>query len=1005
MFQNAYLKTKELIETFKANESHYISPAYVEARVRQDFIDKLFTALGWDVLHDFQKNPFEQEVKVEKPQRQEGHQAQKRADYAFYLAPDFKKVQFFVEAKKPSRTLRQNRDDYFQTAKYGWNSQTGISILTDFEEIVMIDCRFKPDFDTILSNEIKYYKYLDLLEEDKFSEFYWLFSREAVDAGNLTKFVENLPQPKGKAKKLKLFGGRYQSIDDSFLDYIDDIRLQMAQAFYQNNPTLDHYDLTEATQRTIDRLVFIRFLEDKQIEPEDLMHGISTSEHPWRKFIELSKRLDAKYNGVVFKEHFIDKNAFLGANEELFKNIAQDLDHTNTPYDFNYIPIHILGNIYERFLGKIIVVEDGKARIELKPEVRKAGGVFYTPKYIVDYIVENTVGKKIADKKPKEISKLKFADIACGSGSFLIGVYDFLLDHYKKYYNQNPDEAKKDGCIYDTENQLWVLSIRQKQQILLDNVFGVDIDLQATEVSQVSLFLKLLEDETMATANDMNVLFAEKILPDLSGNIKCGNSLIGYEIMDGVLEFGKEEMRKLNPFDFEQAFPTVFSGKSKGFDCIVGNPPYLKELGNKEIFQPVLRGNLGKKYYQGKMDFWYFFAHKAIEILNKEGFCGIITNSYWMKSDGASKLINRLQNDTSIFEIVYFDDYKVFEDVSGKHNILVFQNGKKKYSKVLIKRIIDKKSSISENSFENIYKSQIFNNGKINIFEDFNLDTGLLLGDKYSSSIGVQESVDKISKKQIEQTNNQNFNIGDGVFVLNLSEVESLSLNEEEKTVLKPYLNSNHIGRYSLKFNNEYLLYLDKASREKVASGKFPNIKSHLDNVQEFITSSNKPYGIHRPREKSFFESPKVICVGMFKTPSFYYDVEKYYCGFSFSLITQNTEEYSLKSLIGLMNSKVGEFWFNQNGKKRGIGVDVGVKVFRQFPIPKITPENQALHDALVKLVEQMLQAKKDEQNAVTDHDKNFYRNLTQSLDNRINKTVYQLYNLTDQEIALVEGN
>lgn len=165
---------------------------------------------------------------MEKPQRQEGHQAQKRVDYAFYLAPDFKKVQFFVEAKKPSRTLRQNRDDYFQTAKYGWNSQTCISILTDFEEIVMIYCRFRPDFDTILSTEIKYYQYLDLLDEEKFSEFYWLFSREAIEAGNLTKFVESLPQPKGKAKKLKIFDGRYQSIDESFLDYMDDIRLQMA---------------------------------------------------------------------------------------------------------------------------------------------------------------------------------------------------------------------------------------------------------------------------------------------------------------------------------------------------------------------------------------------------------------------------------------------------------------------------------------------------------------------------------------------------------------------------------------------------------------------------------------------------------------------------------------------------------------------------------------------------------------------------------------------------------
>ncbi|MCG7280139.1 Eco57I restriction-modification methylase domain-containing protein [Chryseobacterium taklimakanense] len=943
MFQNAYLKTKELVETFKANESHYISPAYVEARVRQDFIDKLFTALGWDVLHDFQKNPFEQEVKVEKPQRQEGHQAQKRADYAFYLAPDFKKVQFFVEAKKPSRTLRQNRDDYFQTAKYGWNSQTGISILTDFEEIVMIDCRFKPDFDTILSNEIKYYKYLDLLDMDKFSEFYWLFSREAVDAGNLTKFVESLPQPKGKAKKLKVFGGRYQSIDDSFLDYIDDIRLQMAQAFYQNNPTLDHYDLTEATQRTIDRLVFIRFLEDKQIEPEDLMHGISTSDHPWRKFIELSKRLDAKYNGVVFKEHFIDKNAFLGANEELFKNIAQDLDHTNTPYDFNYIPIHILGNIYERFLGKIIVVEDGKARIELKPEVRKAGGVFYTPKYIVDYIVENTVGKKIADKKPKEIAKLKFADIACGSGSFLIGVYDFLLDYYKKYYNQNPDEAKKDGCIYDAENQLWVLSIRQKQQILLDNVFGVDIDLQATEVSQVSLFLKLLEDETMATANDMNVLFAEKILPDLSGNIKCGNSLIGYEIMDGVLEFGKEEMRKLNPFDFEQAFPAVFSGKRRGFDCIVGNPPYLKlTVKNTDSIILDYYKNHFQSYSGGSSkNLFQLFIERVIQ-LDSKSISYIVPESL-LTTDSNGLLRKMMVQNFHLSSLVTFDHF-VFGDATIGTTVFVGDIAKQKESKIL----------------------KMDEDGKEYFQFDIQLKETVEPWDVSLNDVN-KTLFEKIISKSDSLKDLVNFS--KGMVVKNRNEV--LEYNSQSPNL--PFVLGNCMNRYFLKYDR----YGDYKNLEVIGGTRDFSKQTRTPRI--LVRRTGKELCAVYTEEKQLVESTLYIGV---------------------------SETVNLKFVLALVNSRFLTFYLQKKLVTNASGFpQILMGQLEQLPIPKITPENQPLHDALVKLVDQMLQAKKDEQNAVTDHDKNFYRNLTQSLDNRINKTVYQLYNLTDQEIALVEGN
>ncbi len=953
MLQNAYLKTRELIETFKANEAHYLSPSYVEARVRQDFIDKLFTALGWDVLHDFQKNPFEQEVKVEKPQRQEGHQAQKRADYAFYLAPDFKKVQFFVEAKKPSRTLRQNRDDYFQTAKYGWNSQTGISILTDFEEIVMIDCRFKPDFDTILSNEIKYYKYLDLLDEDKFSEFYWLFSREAVDAGNLTKFVENLPQPKGKAKQLKLFGGRYQNIDDSFLDYIDDIRLQMAQAFYQNNPTLDHYDLTEATQRTIDRLVFIRFLEDKQIEPEDLMHGISTSDHPWRKFIELSKRLDAKYNGVVFKEHFIDKNAFLGANEELFKSIAQDLDHTNTPYDFNYIPIHILGNIYERFLGKIIVVEDGKARIELKPEVRKAGGVFYTPKYIVDYIVENTVGKKIADKKPKEIAKLKFADIACGSGSFLIGVYDYLLDYYKIYYNQNPDEAKKDGCKYDTENQIWVLSIKQKQQILLDNVFGVDIDLQATEVSQVSLFLKLLEDETMATANDMNVLFAEKILPDLSGNIKCGNSLIGYEIMDGVLEFGKEEMRKLNPFDFEQAFPAVF--KNGGFDCIVGNPPYVDSRINSDDLK-----NYWKKHYisaqYGKTNMYEVFVEKGLKLLKSRGSLGFIIPIVLLSLDACKSLREEIICKYTISEISY-GEFDVFDNANVDTMSIFFEKLFSKDSKIEIKK--------QNEGYLQVLESKKLLQSSINLNNGFKiqLSTGTIL-DKFAEQVDFFVKISDIA----------DFYNG----IATGPNKESYFSFEKINDQYKPLLVGNTIGYYKNNYDGLFINY----DRKK----------------------------LHRPREEKIFTAPEKILMQRIRNLKLErrlicsYDDEQFYTFNSVNnLLLRDDVPYSLKYLLGLLNSNL----LNYILKQISVNTNITLSDLDSLPIKRIDFENKndlLLHDALVKLVEQMLQAKKDEQKAVTDHDKNFYRNLIQSLDNRINKTVYELYNLTEEEIDLVEG-
>lgn len=1012
MFDKAYNQVKQLVEDFKASESHFLSATYSEAEVRKDFIDKFFTILGWDVDHHFQKNPFQQEVKVEKAQRQEGHQSQKRADYAFSLAPDFKRTLFFVEAKKPSRLLRQNKDDYFQTAKYGWNSQTGISILTDFQELVIIDCRFKPDFDTILKNEIKYYRYEDYANEDVFSEIYWLFSREAIVAGNLTTFIESLPKPKAKEKQLKLFGGKYQSIDESFLNYIDDIRLQMAQAFHANNPALDHYDLTEATQRTIDRLVFIRFLEDKQIEPEDLMHSISTANYPWQKFIEISKRLDAKYNGVVFKEHFIDKKAFLGADEELFRSIAADLDHTNTPYDFNYIPIHILGNIYERFLGKIIVIENGKASIELKPEVRKAGGVFYTPKYIVDYIVENTIGKLIADKKPKEIAKLTFADIACGSGSFLIGVFDYLLDYHKNYYNEHTDEAEKEGCKYDAEKEVWTLSINQKKQILINNVYGVDIDLQATEVTQVSLFLKLLEDETMGTVAELNQLFvADKILPDLSKNIKCGNSLVGTEIQDEILDFNKELKYKLNPFDFESAFPNVF--RKGGFDAIVGNPPYVEF----KVLDAQIKSFLEKKFTttKGKYDLFIPFIENGINLINTNGVISFIVPQMFIKRDFGKNVRDFITKNSYVKTLINFNDFQVFDEATVYPLIFIFQ--KKKIDETLIVNFNGGRL-LKHHLVENDLKGESQYSEKFYVKSNRFKKEGWILDNDVKISLR-----NKIEKNDLNLENISKYifvGIQSGKDEVFYIKEKDINIYQLEKDIIFPILKGKDVIKHKVNWSGTYCIYpydlvTNKVLSEKILSENYPNIYSYLIEKKEllkgrdYFDKSNKLwYELWCERNFEKFKQKKIVCAEISPENRFYLDINGEFLGNTkiFSIVLNDKWKDEYLFVLGLLTSKVLEFYHKLiSVPKAGGFFEYKTQFLNLYPIPKITSENQQLHDDLVKLVEQMLKAKKEEQNAQSDHEKNLYKNLTDSLDYKINNLVYKLYNLTPEEIDLVENS
>jgi len=175
------------------------------------------------------------------------------------------------------------------------------------------------------------------------------------------------------------------------LQDLDGYRARLASAFKRSNPELDGYDLTEATQRTLDRLVFMRFLEDKLIEPDEIVERFAQSATAWRDFIAKSRALDKTYNGIIFKQSLIDRADFQ-IKDETFAEICESLSHVRSSYRFDLIPIHILGSIYERFLGKTIIATAKQARIEDKPEVRKAGGVYYTPEYIVRYIVENTVG-------------------------------------------------------------------------------------------------------------------------------------------------------------------------------------------------------------------------------------------------------------------------------------------------------------------------------------------------------------------------------------------------------------------------------------------------------------------------------------------------------------------------------------------------------------------------------------------------------------------------------------
>ena len=538
---------KGLVEKFENNYKQFHANDYNETLTRQDFINPFFEYLGWDISNKKGYSQSYREV-IHEDKLKVGKET-KAPDYSFRIGGN--RV-FFVEAKKPSRNLKEDSDAAYQVKRYAWSGKLAVSILTDFEEFAIYDCSKKPSQnDRASMSRIEYINYKEYLS--RFDFLYDTFAKENVLKGSLDKYNADAKNKKGT-----------ESVDIDFLNSLDNLRTKLASSISKLN-SLSERDLNFAVQHIIDRIIFLRVAEDRGVENYGALKEACGNGDYYNNIIEIFKRADGRYNSGIFdfSKDKITQN--IKVDNKVIKEIINDLYYPISPYEFSVISVEIIGNAYEQFLGKTITIEGNhKAKIELKPEVRKAGGVYYTPEYIVDYIVENTVGEKIKGKKPEEIAKIKIVDPACGSGSFLLGAYKYLLNYHRKYYSKYGNKkfrgSREDAIDETGELTLWI-----KKQILRNNIFGVDIDSNAVEVTKLSLLLKCMEGETPASIMNNQSLFNERALPSLEDNIKCGNSLIGSDFYRGSdsLNIDIETQYKINCFDWEKEFADIFKRRKK----------------------------------------------------------------------------------------------------------------------------------------------------------------------------------------------------------------------------------------------------------------------------------------------------------------------------------------------------------------------------------------------------------------------------------------------------------
>ena len=1000
---------KELIDLFEHNIKQYKGKHYDEAKARADFIDKFFMLLGWDIYNE--KDYSEQYRDVVREDRVEIKGKVKAPDYSFRIG-GFRK--FFVEAKKPSVNIKHDIEPAFQLRRYAYTAKLPLSILTDFEEFAVYDTRIKPDkHDQASTARIFYCTYKEY--EKEFDFIFNTFSREAILKGSFDQYIEDTKRKKGTSE-----------VDKEFLKLIEKWREDLAKNIALRNKNLTIYELNYAVQKIIDRIIFLRIAEDRDVEDYGKIQKLLENKKTiYPQLVNLFLKADVKYDSGLFNFKADQVTPELKIDDKILKDIIKSIYYPDSPYEFSVFDVEILGNIYEQFLGKTIrLTASHQAKIENKPEVKKAGGVYYTPKYIVDYIVKNTVGEIVGacggvPKTPKEIEKIKILDPACGSGSFLLGAYQMLMNYHLEYYtkDKNIKKSLKENKIYQIKENEYRLTIEEKHRILLNNIFGVDIDSQAVEVTKLSLLLKLMEGESQESAGMLFKFSDIKMLPDLSENIKCGNSLIGsdfYETAQMSLFQDEETSRRINVFDWPQEFPDIFT--QGGFDIVIGNPPYIRIQNMKEYAPDEVE--FFKKNYKsaskGSYDIYVVFVEKGLNLLSKKGILGFILPSKFFTTDYGLSLRKLITENNALYKIVDFGYSQVFENATTYTNLL-FLNRKPPdfvyYSK------ISNPTHVSNNSLD--FRKIDYKNFLECSWTFASKNETELIEKIISNSTSLIELPSKIGRGS-SSGNDKIFIIhekGDLFF-----DSKGNQINVEKEILRKP-IYSTDFGRYHFKkTSKDFIIFPYYVSEkgyniipEKDLKRIYPKTYRYLLDRKKILIQRKQYtywYGFSAPRNLDVHESAQMLVPLLAEKGSFSNIPinSSEFClmasgGFSITIDTKCN--LSPAFILGLLNSKLLFWRLNKiSNKFRGGWITctkqyVGTLPIKKLNIDKLNDKNH--YNKIVKVVNQMLEVQKKYQSIKIETEKIMLKKQIDILDNQIDKLVYKLYNLTEEEIRIVE--
>lgn len=932
---------QKLIESYKVIIRDGKKAKYSEADVGSKFILPLLKALGWDI------------TKLEDVKEQR-RTLTGVADYSLLNVGKTSKI--FLELKKFQENLDGSRriggkiKSYAQIAiDYAWQSRSDWAVLTNFEETRLYYSRVKKPEDGLVF-KLKFTEYLT--DFDKLR----LLSKESATSGLLDTYEK---------RRLR------REVDEELLkDWLYSRKLLVSN-IRKNNPHLSKDEINESSQKILDRIMFIRSCEDRLIIPaESLWSQFSV----WQKVAidktvrtfmmdlkNIFRDFDAVYNGMLFSPHSCED---LKIDNKVLEAVLTQLYN----YNFDLIPVDVLGSAYELYIGTIIKEKEGTLKedeltLVEDSSVRKKHGIYYTPEYVVDYIVRNSLGKLLKEcTTVEDVSKIKVLDPACGSGSFLIKAFDVIKEWYDNYNKQNQ--------LMVTPNTLDAhlpLVPNVEEKILTENLYGVDLDPQAVEITILNLSLKAIK--------------TRKKLPYIGDHIKIGNSIIFGAVETMVKYFG-ENWRQKKPFKWKDEFPEVF--EQGGFDVVIGNPPYYSMETRSEEEQEYFK-NSRPDLYRGKNDVYYYFMAYGLDLLKDEGILGFIVERYWLEATYGDKLRELILNNASVEEIIDFGKFQVFRD-SGNHTcICIFEKSLKPIERaknlVKIARIVEWNNSLERLLVQ--IKSHWEGRKPADAFlRTFELPQNTL--DSTQWILAASESQDILNKIRnnswklaalcvIEQGQKSGLN---RVFSVTQSQIHQYDL---ETQLLRKMIKNSDIRRYYIDWKGKFLIY----TTDDTDIERYPNVKKYLWGFYEQLIKRAEAkdnlyswYRLQRPRRQNLFKAPEKIVVP-YRAPEnrFAYDDQQFFNdgGDIRVIVPKQGCRVNIKYVLGCLNSKVLNFFYSFIGRPKGEILEYFVEPLSKLPIKRINLSNskeKEAHDDIVELVNKMLSLNKQLRTINTEFDR-----------------------------------